>query len=114
MTVRKRPLIMTALLVFTIVFTAWVQAEEYTLDTWASDFDLPWSIAFLPDGSALVTELGGKLFHVDASGQAGAAARELRALETARGLLERAQAAHRDNPSGDNIGIAVLWLEDGT
>lgn len=37
----------------------------------------------------------------------------LRALDTARSLIERAQAAHRDNPSGDNVGVATLWLEDG-
>jgi serine/threonine protein phosphatase PrpC len=44
---------------------------------------------------------------------AGAAATpELRALETARGVAERSNAAHRDNPSGDNVGVAVVWLGD--
>ncbi len=48
----------------------------------------------------------------EVAGEARAAHPHLRALETARSLVERAQAAHRDNPSGDNVGIATLWLED--
>ncbi|MBW2236443.1 MAG: hypothetical protein JRG85_13725, partial [Deltaproteobacteria bacterium] len=40
-----------------------------------------------------------------------AAAPHLRALETARAVAERSNAAHRDNPSGDNIGVAVMWLD---
>jgi hypothetical protein len=41
----------------------------------------------------------------------GSAAPHLRALETARAVAERSNAAHRDNPSGDNIGVAVAWIE---
>jgi glucose/arabinose dehydrogenase len=69
MAIKKRPFILAAMLGVVSAFAVWVHASEYELETWAGDFDLPWSIAFLPDGSALVTELGGKLFHVDASGQ---------------------------------------------
>lgn len=33
-----------------------------------------------------------------------------RALEAARGVVERALASHRDNRSGDNVAAAVLWI----
>lgn len=44
-------------------------AGEYRLESWAEGLDLPWSLAFLPDGSALVTELGGRLLLIDGQGR---------------------------------------------
>jgi glucose/arabinose dehydrogenase len=44
---------------------------EVRLETWADGLELPWSLAFLPDGSALVTELGGRLRPIDAAGNVG-------------------------------------------
>lgn len=46
-------------------------AQEYRLETWASDLEQPWSIAFLPAGEALVTELGGQLRLVADGGVVG-------------------------------------------
>ena len=42
-------------------------AGPLKLETVAQGLDMPWSLAFLPDGSLLVTELGGRLLHVKAS-----------------------------------------------
>ena len=46
-------------------------ASGFRMETWADDLELPWSIAFLPDGTALVTELPGKLRRIDENGRPG-------------------------------------------
>ena len=48
-------------------------SAEYRLETWADGLEQPWSLAFLPEGGALVTELGGTLRPVTAEGKAGPA-----------------------------------------
>lgn len=37
---------------------------DYSTEVVISDIDIPWGMAFLPDGGMLVTEISGKLFHV--------------------------------------------------
>ncbi len=44
-------------------------AAGYKLETVATDFNYPWSIAFLPDGDFLITERGGKLLRLSADGK---------------------------------------------
>jgi glucose/arabinose dehydrogenase len=49
-----------------------VRAADYRIETWVDGLDQPWSLAFLPGGGALVTELRGTLRRIDADGAAGA------------------------------------------
>ena len=64
------------LLIFTMVFAACAQQQEstvkaensdnesYIAETVINNIAIPWGMAFLPDGSMLVTEKGGELFRV--------------------------------------------------
>jgi len=58
--------------VFALAVATCSAADDYQLETWAKGLKLPWSLAFLPDGSGLVTELGGTLRRIDRSGTVSA------------------------------------------
>jgi glucose/arabinose dehydrogenase len=47
------------------------QAPAYRLTTVAEGLELPWGLAFLPDGAMLVTERPGRLRRIDADGTVG-------------------------------------------
>jgi glucose/arabinose dehydrogenase len=104
-----------------------VPASEYRLETWARGLDLPWSIAFLPGGGALVTELGGRLRRIDPEGQVGAPLQNVPAVYFAGqgGLFDVVlHPRFEDNglvylsfaeggPSDNGTAVARGRLEDG-
>ena len=53
--------IATLLLAATAFFNGTAQGQDYQIETVASGLDHPWSIAWLPNGTALVTERAGRL-----------------------------------------------------
>jgi glucose/arabinose dehydrogenase len=59
-------IICLALLALVLFGTSKTHAESsrYQIDTLLSGIDSPWSLAFLPNGDTLITELGGKLRRV--------------------------------------------------
>jgi len=44
------------------------RATDYVIETWVDGLEQPWSLAFLPGGGALVTELRGTLRRIDEGG----------------------------------------------
>ncbi|NNF66316.1 MAG: PQQ-dependent sugar dehydrogenase [Gammaproteobacteria bacterium] len=59
--------LIAALLIFTA--PAGVVATEYRLETLNDQLEAPWCVTFLPDGGFLVTEMAGRLKHLDNAGK---------------------------------------------
>ncbi len=57
------------LTLFVLLLCARAGANDYLIETVVEDIAYPWSIGFLPDGDALVTQRGGELRRLSATGE---------------------------------------------
>ena len=98
------------LLTLSLVFAYGPALADYRLETWAEGLDLPWSIAFLPQGGALVTELGGTLRRIDEDGQVS------EPLGNVPGVYFAGQGGLFDvvlHPEFDNNSLVYLSFAEG-
>jgi glucose/arabinose dehydrogenase len=106
---RVRQSLLAALLGLGLAASA--PAGDVRMENWAEGLDQPWSLAFLPDGSALVTELGGSLRPIDAAGKTGAAIANVPAVYFAGqgGLFDVVL-----HPQFASSGLVYLSYAEGT
>ena len=108
------------------------QLHSYRLETWVRGLDDPWSLAFLPDGSAVVTEKRGRLYtiaagklsapvagvpEVDSRSQAGLFDVVPHPDYASNGWLYLAYSEPRKNASGQDVSLTRIIrgkLRDGT
>jgi glucose/arabinose dehydrogenase len=131
---RKPVLLLThclmALALIMLIRSAYAEVP-YQLQTVATGLEKPWSVAFMPDGDFLVTELTGQLRHVSSTGQISEPLAGVPAVYAAGqgGLfdvvlhpqfetnhwvyLSYAEGGQRDNGTAIARGrLAGNWLED--
>lgn len=60
---------MKPLLPILLLMSALSASAQHRVETVLADLDFPWCVAFLPDGTLLVTELAGRLLRVTPSGE---------------------------------------------
>ena len=103
----RTPTLILVLLALPVVSSS---AEDYSLETLPAELDHPWCVAFPADGGYLVTELGGTLKRLDASGQTVATIRGVPPVYRASqgGLFDI--ALHPDHASN---GVIFLSYADG-
>ncbi len=106
-----RPIPKTLLCLALLLSGGSLAAAEYRIDSWADGLDQPWSIAFLPGGAALVSELGGRLRPVSAEGEVGAPLKNVPAVYFAGqgGLFDVVL-----HPDFKNNGLVYLSFAEGS
>lgn len=97
------------------------QLHSYQLNTWVDGLDDPWSLAFLPDGRALVTEKEGQLFVIENGERASRPVKEVPEVDSRgqaglfdvvphpdfanNGWIYLAYSEPRENASGRDVSL---------
>ncbi len=89
-----------------------VDPKSYAIQTIATGLDRPWSVAFLPDGRTLVTEMGGRLLAIAADGSSSAISLDgLPAIFQQRNVIGLMEVAL--DPQFDSNGLLYLTMGYG-
>lgn len=103
--------------------------QRFIVDTIVSGLDIPWGLDFLPDGSMLIADRNGKMYHftkqkeliqlegvpkVIAQGQGGLMDIHLHPNYKENGWIYFSYSAHADNGEGGNTAIMRARLKGNT